>query len=180
MAGTVPQDYDFVVTDKDPTLNFFDYGVKDGDAVRVELNGQTLRNRIDLNEESNPTPVPTNLRAGKNTLKITALNVGTRTDNTVAVAFPKDTVIYDKDGSGNYKSSSSGRFFYPLPRAGASFELDFGLPLIRVDRNAYPEAAQHVLDRYVGEGPAIVTLDRPNAETRRRKKYRQLCNCQWR
>lgn len=168
MAGTVPSDYDFVVTDKDPTLNFFDYGNQDGDAVRVKLNGQTIRNRVDLKDVSNPTPVPINLQPGKNTLEITALNVGTRANNTVGVAFPQNTVIYDKDGNGNYKKESSGRFFYALPRAGASFTLDFGLPTIRVDGNRFPEAAQHVLDRYQN-GPEIVTLDRPNADRRRRR-----------
>jgi hypothetical protein len=42
MYGTIPQDYKFVVIDKDPTLKFFDSGIVDGDAVQVKLNGQVL------------------------------------------------------------------------------------------------------------------------------------------
>jgi Ca2+-binding RTX toxin-like protein len=173
MVGTVPQDYDFVVTDRDPILNFFDYATLDGDAVKVELNGKILNSRIDLRGESNPVPVATDLITGKNTLKITALNVGTRTNNTVGVAFPTGTVIYDKDSSGNYKSSSSGRFFYDLPRAGSSFELDFGLPLIRID-DRYPEAAQHVID--TEKKPQIRTIDRTNRTNRQKANTGRYSN----
>jgi hypothetical protein len=134
----------------------------------VKFNGQVIRSRIDLKGQSTPDLVPINLRAGKNTLEITALNVGTLANNTVGVDFSAGTVIYEKDSSGNYKSNSSGRFFYNIPKAGSSFKLDFGLPLIRVDGSTYPEAAQHIIDRYNGQ-PAIVTLDRPNADPRRRR-----------
>lgn len=174
MVGTVPQDYDFVVTDRDPTVNFFDYGNVDGDAVRVKLNGQTLRSRIDLRDPANPVPVGTNLRTGKNTLEITALNVGTRDRNTVGVAFPTGTVIYDKDGNGNYKRNSSGRFFYSLPKAGDSFELEFGLPLVRIDGDRFPEAAQHIIDN--AGSPQIRTIDRDGADRRRTSNTRRYQN----
>lgn len=176
MVGTVPENYDFVVTDKDPIVNFFDYGDVDGDAIKVELNGKTLRNRIDLDGVSNSAPVRTDLQTGKNTLKITALNVGTRTNNTVGVAFPTGSVIYDKTGNdGNYKPSSSGRFFYALPRAGSSFELDFGLPFIRIDGNRFPEAAQHIID--TEKSPQIRTIDRLGSDARRAEntsRYKNL------
>jgi Ca2+-binding RTX toxin-like protein len=168
MAGTVPQDYDFVVVDKDPTLKFFDSSIVDGDAVQVKLNGQVLRTRVDMKGASTPDLVPTNLKTGKNTLEVTALNVGTRAGNTIGIDFPAGTVIYEKDGNGGYKSSSSGRFTKALNGAGATYKLDFGLPLIRVDGSTYPEAAQHIIDRQNGQ-PAIVTLDRPNGDTRRGK-----------
>ena len=165
MVGTVPQDYDFVVTDRDPIINFFDYATVDGDAVQVVLNGRLLRQRIDLRGVENPTPVGTNLRTGKNTLEITALNVGTRARNTVGLAFPTGTVIYEKDGQGGYKRDSSGRFFYSFPGAGSSFTLDFGLPFIRIDGNRFPEAAQHIIDT---EGsPQIRTINRLGADDRR-------------
>lgn len=165
MAGIVPQNYDFVTTNKDPILKFFDYGTLDGDAVQVKFNGQVLKNRIDLAGPSASAPVRLDLRTGINTLEVTALNVGTVANNTVGIDFPAGTVIYEKDGSGGYKDSSTGRFTAALPEAGTTYRLDFGLPLVRVDGTRFPEAAQHIIDTL--KQPRIQTLDRLNAEARR-------------
>ncbi len=134
----------------------------------MKLNGQLLKSRVDLKGPSTPDLVPIDLKTGKNTSEVTALNVGTKVNNTVGIDFPAGTVIYEKDLNGAYKSSSSGRFSKALSGAGATYKLNFGLPLIRVDGSTHPEAAQHIIDRQNGQ-PAILTLDRLNRATRQRK-----------
>ena len=170
--------YDAVVVKRDIKVTFFDYAIEDGDKIDVYLNGQLLRKAVDLIPYSlfarsllsllkEPLTITLDkqlMKAGENVLEIVSVDQAKIT-TTVGVDFDSANTIY-----GNWRHTAA------IP-VGGSFKIKFGLPKIRVNGNAYPYSADHIID-VLGE-PRILTIDRAgNVGDKRRnanlKRYNEV------
>lgn len=148
-----PSDYQAVVVNKTLKVEFLDTGSvdKDDDLISVIFNGGPPRSVFLTGDGETLT---FNLRPGKNTLRVTALASESGL-TTIGVRFPSNEVVAG--------DSVFDRNIIPT----AVYDIDFGLPVIRIDGDRFPQAAQHIIDTL--EEPQILTIDRPNDATRRRQ-----------
>jgi Deoxyribonuclease NucA/NucB len=169
--------YDAVVVRRDIKITFFDYYIEDGDKIDVYLNGQLLQKGVLLvansffnrNLLTNPFGKPLTitldkklLKAGENVLELRSIDQAVG-PTTIGVDFNAADTIYGK-----------WRHAAAIP-VGGSFKIKFGLPQIRVNGNAYPYSADHIIDTL--REPRILTIDRPRIDERREanlKRYKEI------
>ncbi|NJL19771.1 MAG: hypothetical protein HC895_01435 [Leptolyngbyaceae cyanobacterium SM1_3_5] len=184
------------------SLIFFDAGSipNDGDAVRIEFNGQLIQAGLPLTSSGTQVNISASLlRPGLNRISITALGAGTVALNTVGILFPANEVA---DG----RQREPAFAIAPGQTIGATV----GFPQISICRtqfqfpcrpsgglSVFPETAQHVLE-VLGTPPRpiftpvlpgrtgnplrpsyprLLTLDRPGASRRRTLSTRNYQTC---
>jgi hypothetical protein len=167
--------YNAVVVDRDLEITFFDYAATDGDIIDVYVNGKIWQQSVSLVSDSilrrPPGSSPLTVRLpkilmqpGENVLEIKSRSQGISL-TTVGVDFEANKTIY-----GNWRYTAA------IP-VGDSFKITFGLPKIRVNGDAYPYSADHIID--VFKKPRILTIDRGGNDNDMRRdanleRYREL------
>jgi len=145
--------YDAVVVNRRTDVILYDAGTRiDGDTVSVVFNGNVIRPNFLLQDKSTAPTIQLDLRVGRNELTLIPITTGLTPFNTVGIEF-QTPVIY---GQNSFQANLG---------PGLTKTVDFGLPTVRVNRAASPQAAQHIEDVLVS--PQIMTIDRLGRDARR-------------
>lgn len=145
--------YDAVVVNRRTDVILYDAGTRiDGDTVSVVFNGNVIRPNFLLQDKITAPTIKLDLRVGRNELTLISISTGITPFNTVGIEF-QTPVIYGKN---NFQANLG---------PGLTTSVDFGLPTVRVNRAASPQAAKHIEDVLVS--PQIMTIDRKGAKARR-------------
>lgn len=146
------------IFDSDQLSFTFSDPAPDGDRIDVKLNDQIVAEDLELTGQGSTVDLPP-LTTGPNKLTVVSKNAGTvSTSNQIRVDVPTDNNLY---GDSSYTFTSM---------QGEGSNLIIGLPVIHVDGEQAPFAAQNIIDT-LGE-PVKLTIDRKDRSKRSKKNVK--------